>query len=195
MPNHTTNRVRFMGDPTKVKELMKAVSTNESPFDFNNIIPMPETLNCESGSYGDFALLYFHKIDKPSILGFDEDMHKRATDFFSALDPKGEEYLKLKNLADTYKKNIDNYGHKDWYSWRIANWGTKWNAYHFEHFEQQTDEVTFDTAWASPLPIFFTLSEMYKDITISVDYYNEDGGTGNMVFLSGQIILENHLQE
>lgn len=63
---------------------------------------------------------------------------------------------KQKDLEAQQASNIAKYGHKDWYEWCIANWGTKWGDYNtFQtHVWVSPDKTTmsvtyaFDTAWS-----------------------------------------------
>jgi hypothetical protein len=48
---------------------------------------------------------------------------------------------------------------EDWYEWRVANWGTKWNGYD-GRISDDGSTFTFDTAWAPPLPIIKKLAEL-----------------------------------
>jgi len=63
----------------------------------------------------------------------------------------------------------------NWYEWNIKNWGTKWNANGI-HFELREDELfmTFETAWAPPMPWFhalcYRLNDISKDITATMRY-------------------------
>lgn len=43
MPNHIANRVIIDGSLDDIKKIMNFVRSEESPFDFNKIVPMPET--------------------------------------------------------------------------------------------------------------------------------------------------------
>jgi hypothetical protein len=73
-------------------------------------------------------------------------------------------------LFDEFKKLIDTDGkdgrpfqllhpipeeqENNWYEWRIANWGTKWDAMAAWDLERENDNtfsVSFHTAWAPPL--------------------------------------------
>jgi hypothetical protein len=49
---------------------------------------------------------------------------------------------------------------KDWYNWRVENWGTKWNGYDGRFNCDDFSSFTFDTAWAPPLPIIKKLAEL-----------------------------------
>jgi hypothetical protein len=132
MPNHVTNKVYIEnGD---IMQILAIVASEGSEFDFNKIIPMPESLSgttsCSSST--------------------DDDKKRHA-------------------------ENILMYGHADWYSWSIENWGTKWNAYSV--WVDEDDEcITFDTAWSTPHPIFAALSRLLPDATIIVKFADEDIG-------------------
>jgi len=61
--------------------------------------------------------------------------------------------------------NLKKYGYKDWYSFCVGEWGTKWdmsNQYEDEAFTIEGNTVTmvFDTAWAPPMQIYYALEEM-----------------------------------
>jgi len=58
----------------------------------------------------------------------------------------------------------------NWYDWRVANWGTKWNS-----SEAQIDEdcISFGTAWSPPLPVIAHLSELTGKAFVI--YYIEEG--------------------
>lgn len=69
MPNHITNSITLSGNKEKIAEMMENIKNDEvgvGSIDFNKIIPMPESLNIESGSatergykaYKDFMEVY-----------------------------------------------------------------------------------------------------------------------------------------
>lgn len=52
--------------------------------------------------------------------------------------------------------------HKDhWYEWNTENWGTKWDAepYSFERIDDETLQLSFDTAWGPPIALYEYLEE------------------------------------
>ena len=73
--------------------------------------------------------------------------------------------------------NVAKYGAKDWYDWRIQNWGTKWDAIdscvHSESYGGDMDAyiedllrygeviITFDTAWSPPCEWMQNVSERF----------------------------------
>lgn len=69
-------------------------------------------------------------------------------------------------------------GYKDWYSWRVDNWGTKWDIMHPKIINFDTTygelEVHFDTAWSPPISVYKQFHEKYDEFDIQV-FYREDG--------------------
>ena len=62
-----------------------------------------------------------------------------------------------------------------WYHWNNANWGTKWDVDpECDHFESDSFECTFDTAWSPAEGIYNTLRERFPDVSISW-FYDEPG--------------------
>ena len=186
MPNHVKNVVQISGSANELKKL-EIFLKSENPFDFQKIKPMPESLNCESGSMGDMALLAIHKINASYFKDCDIE-YLKAKNQFSKLGK--EEKKKLTELANTLKFNLENYGHKTWYSWSIENWGTKWNSYHHDYYECNENEYIFDTAWSSPIPVIAELSNLFPNVKIKLIYADEDRGrnTGKIVFEGGKMI-------
>jgi hypothetical protein len=163
MPNHVTNKIEITS--ANAKEALEFMQSTERQFDFNKIIPMPETLNVESGTITDATLAYALTDGLKSELT-DEQVEKYFEDGWistKAEDAKNSlnaakrilenSHSTAENLMSLGKQiisNIDTYGFKTWYQWSIPNWGTKWNAYDIEVSE---NTVSFDTAWNSPKPV------------------------------------------
>jgi hypothetical protein len=112
---------------------------------------------------------FLTEVDGELIFDFDKviTMPKELQIEAMSADPSTPEGKKLKKLQD---KNLENYGAKDWYDWCTQNWGTKWNSYS-NHI--QDNGVSFDTAWAPPIPVIVELAEKTgKDWTL---LYSEPG--------------------
>lgn len=205
MPNHVRNIVRMEG----IARLpLFTEEGGRKRFDFNKIIPMPESLNIESGSITDEAIIYYvtNKCTLPlQAIGESEkelvkkkinnrlygsswtnELFMRALErTYNASESKKEE---LYRKGQTYVSNIRNYGHATWYEWCYANWGTKWNAYENEQADEDT--ISFWTAWSNPEPIMLKLSEMYPDVIIEHWWADEDVGSndGYRAYKGGEII-------
>ena len=61
---------------------------------------------------------------------------------------------------------------EDWYSWRVENWGTKWEGYYGRFNSDDFSSFTFDTAWAPPLPVIKKLAELTGE-TFILEYIEE----------------------
>ena len=72
-------------------------------------------------------------------------------------------------------RNIELYGHKDWYSFQTSNWGTKWDV-SCDSVEIDDDGLgfsgTFDSAWSPPMGVAAALVEQGYEVTL---YYYEPG--------------------
>ena len=85
-----------------------------------------------------------------------------------------------KALVAKEKANLKKYGHKNWYDWCVAEWGTKWNAggdndaMMVDYDEDQADTAIalfqFDTAWAPALGVLERLKSDHPELWISCRY-------------------------
>ena len=81
----------------------------------------------------------------------------------------GEVIFETYNFPDG--KNDDR-----WYSWRLDNWDTKWEAseVEFECDDSEILTVTFDTAWSPPEGVITKLREKFPDVSFQC-FYDEPG--------------------
>ena len=181
MPNHVRNIVKMEGIAALP---LFVIEDGEKRFDFNKMIPMPESLNIESGSMTNEAIIYYVTdkctLSMRTISADDKELvDKKVNNYFSkgswaeevfmrVLEKtqdmpvaKKEEFYKM---GQKYVSNIRKYGHATWYNWCIEHWGTKWNAYSNE--QEDEDTIIFETAWSNPAPVIQKLSEMYPEATI-----------------------------
>lgn len=177
MPDYTKNRIIMEG----VEDLPLY---EKGQFDFNKLIPMPESLNVDAGSTNaEDIYIYLSEMFTKDIVN-DPLAKKLITNMFD------ENYVltigercKERNLEDTILaqrycsgkqlvENYQKYGYTTRYEWCNANWGTKWNAY---DTSIGVGDVTFFTAWDAPRPIFKELSKRYPDKWIRVESYDEKG--------------------
>jgi hypothetical protein len=189
MPNHVTTKLKFKGKKEDILELRNAIrpdvtadkSEDEGALiDFNKIIPIPEDLHIESSSTVDngMAVLIFRETGASLELTSMLSWPWVKAEGISSVKALAEYLLKEKRanliLGQKALDNIKKYGHKDWYSWSTAKWGTKWNAY--SQVEVSFDEIIFDTAWSTPFPVIQKLSKMFPKVKIFLSYADEDFG-------------------
>lgn len=223
MPNHVMNRLTFECPQERLDEILAAICydadsevgerTGPGTIDFNKIIPMPPSLDIESGSRTiDGINLYLTSIN-PEVPYYGTE--KMDQDVFRALlknlgrvsyftDPKPNltkaeierctKYNSAEELLQLGKAAVDNklqYGATTWYEWRTRpdTWNTKWNSYYPEDYSGG-DEIAFQTAWSPPHPIIQKVSEMFPDVLIQHRWANEDPmmDTGYRHYFGGEEI-------
>ncbi len=90
MPNHIINTIRLTGDQEKISELLESVKDNRfgiGSLDFNKVIPMPESLQIETGSsmerglkaYKQFIDIYTLNEANKDLLNIPEDKRNNPT--------------------------------------------------------------------------------------------------------------------
>jgi hypothetical protein len=69
------------------------------------------------------------------------------------------------------RANVEKYGYADWYDWRVANWGTKWDLCDVavNRVDDETVTLTFDTAWSPPIEAYDKL--LCMGIAVNAFYY------------------------
>ena len=191
MPNHIINHVTIKGKVDSLQSLYNSIITIErgkNTIDFNKIVPMPESLNIEDGSNTYFGIKHYQRFLEYFSQLPDADIEAAELDFLDMYPIEDNRW----ELGKTAMKNKQQYGHETWYGWRIENWGTKWNAYECEcelDLENEQILMTFQTAWSSPSPIFERLSYEHPDISVRVEWADEDYGfnCGYRIFEKGRV--------
>lgn len=108
-------------------------------------------------------------------------------------------------------------GLEGWYEWRLAHWGTKWDASFGEPFlglsagdeadvdvsvESKRATITptvaiykFDTAWSPPVPVIEAASEQHPELEFTLRF-GEPGNdfAGEVRFLAGLTLEEQELE-
>lgn len=91
--------------------------------------------------------------------------------------PVPEELMSKVSPNDTDPDEmIRKYGYPDWYSWSVANWGTKWDVECLTEaeLEEGIDNVmiSFDSAWSPPIEFYAAMEEQGWQVSA---YYYEPG--------------------
>jgi hypothetical protein len=199
MPNHISNILTIEGEASLVAQIKSDIISVDAEgdirhIDFDKIIPRPDSLDITSGSATDngIAILKYRAGDATKI---NEIMgYQWATEFATPDDL-------IENLISSGRANLEEaqraldnerlYGHRDWYSWSIANWGTKWNAY--DSIQREDGSIYFQTAWSTPYPVMLALSAKYPEAIIKVRFADEDFGhnVGEYILQNGDVVEEN----
>lgn len=201
MPNHVTQVLHIAGDGayeaidalfTDFDQMDKLTGRREQwrAFDFAKLIPTPAIIaEVEDGS--DRYIPFLMQLDGAHLLWEDlrlsslPQIKERPLPVWSGFTSMRGGWME-KHLRHTFgDAPIDNAykmiqcfaatGHKGWYEWCIANYGTKWNAYRTS-LERTENGATLrmQTAWSVPLPVLEALARRLPQFTLT--YYAFDEG-------------------
>lgn len=190
MPNHITNIIRATGDSMKIQQMLETIKNDDygiGTIDFNKIMPMPASLDIESGSrtnkgiaaYKDFVYVYtLGETLEKDLLNIPKESEEAFLAARAQSTGKGTITPEEWELGRAAFRNELLYGATTWYDWCIENWGTKWNAYGYDDGVEygQDNELWLQTAWDAPHPIIEKLAEMYPEISFSHEWADEDIG-------------------
>jgi hypothetical protein len=129
------------------------IDGEETPFDFNRLIPMPPELGRAIADYGTAFDVYYGNAERvleyASVKNLKIETVEQLREHFDATPLH-------RAIANQYKANIEKYGVPTWYEWSCENWNTKWNACDAELTENRDGSIqfNFDTAWSFAYPIF-----------------------------------------
>lgn len=99
----------------------------------------------------------------------------------------------MEELVIKQEENIAKFGHKDWYEWQYAVWGTKWGDCD-TYLEPVTGTellIYFQTPWGPATSGFRTISKMFPTLMF-VFTYDEEAGffAGIEAMKDGQTVFE-----
>ncbi|MDE6839205.1 MAG: hypothetical protein K2P33_12565 [Acutalibacter sp.] len=175
MQNHIKNIVKMKG----VASLPLFTDNNGSQeFDFNKLIPMPESLNMESGSIEDLAIEAV--IQKIATRRYSFQRALAVPAMSEEEFAKRTAHLSMDDLCKCGLQYISNkvlYGATSWYDWRCDNWGTKWNAHDTKIPGENL--LVFTTAWGPPESVIAKLAERYPHTDIEHWWADEDIGSNS----------------
>ena len=82
-----------------------------------------------------------------------------------------DKFNTLNDLGENLVGLEEKYGFDNWYDWRCANWGTKWNACD-SNYNEELQSLQFNTAWSIPYPIIAKIAD--DNPSLRLDGYSEE---------------------
>ena len=156
MPNHITNILTIEGPIERVKEIYKKISPGPTEEELK-ALPKDE----ESGEIFKPASPHEYAKRREGLKEID----------FNKIVPMPSNIFR----GDIGSEEEERYGRDNWYDWSISNWGTKWNAY--DMYVINDYSMGFNTAWSPPEPVIRALSKMFPDVTVKIQWADEDFGS------------------
>ena len=88
--------------------------------------------------------------------------------------------------------NKAKYGYTDWYDWKCAEWGTKWDACepHISHDDKDYFSVSFDTAWSPPIAWIDNIMQDFPDLSFTLEYEEPGMGFGGRLSAQYEVIWD-----
>ena len=151
MPNICENELSIIADgddqEALLKKLTKRLESEDSEFDFNNLIPSPDWDNTPNE---------------------DGELPSEVEEIRNS---NGLLVMSVKKFPTSGKSD------ERWFNWNCENWGTKWNAFDVtREVGEYGDYVKyyFGTAWSAPKEILIALKEQYPDLQFNWFYRIEE---------------------
>lgn len=206
MPNWVINKMKISSEYTP------QILNDEGKVDFNKVIPMPTSLNCESGSITDIAI-YAYLSNSNAIDLYDMKKNELANKMLASqfhgteariemiynsyrqwIDGRPDLKDDLYKKGENYVHNFLNYGCPTWYEWSIRNWGCKWNASNCKVSPADSENmvyIEFTSPWSPPEGVLKALYE--KGIPFYLEWIEESGYHGEFIS-DGKILLMHDLE-
>lgn len=122
-----------------------------------------------------------------------------------ALVPTPEPLVDTPGMGDdeAFRHAIEgdkNYEYKDWYNWRLAHWGTKWDMsdveisdIYLEAKDSHGIRLWYSTAWSPNVPFWEYVCKL-GPFEVELDYYEEGMGFVGESRITKDSTEENHQQ-
>lgn len=210
MPNYCYNSLQITGPKELLQDFRNKYTVKDEDgehFDFEKVIPMPKALDVEENSSANrvYDLLYGFPQYKSNLAQVENLVHmsflnKELEESGKTPEELVEEILKhsptAKQEAEQYHSNVQKYGAKTWYDWRIENWGTKWNSMGGSISEDEISlYIDFDTAWSPCTPVVKKLIEDHPELAFGFSYDEPGNGFRGEIEGSNGQVTKDHYEE
>lgn len=152
MPNHCETDFTIYGRTEQVKALMAKHVTEDGTLDCDSVIPYPDE---------------YKELDRLAA----EWQKAHCDDTGWRLKPEFAG-LPLERPKDGFNSGG--------YEWCCENWGTKWGTYsgraitEIVHDNDMLEvQLSFESAWSPPTPVFDKLAEMYPSISFRAESFEQ----------------------
>ena len=171
MPNWCQCSLRVLGrTPEALADFLEKNKNGENDLDFQQSIPCPQELLNTTSSH---------------VFSLDEETDEKEMRRLCVANNWNWTEQQLQERIDAekiiirkFKSNLDKYGYKDWYDWKIDHWGTKWEIEAKAKEGDEENEVVFNfsTAWSPPLEWLRRVALLFPDVKFSMTYREEGNG-------------------
>lgn len=118
------------------------------------------------------------------------------TDNYLGIRTEEKGYALFDRFLPTPAKELEDGG--DWYSWRLDNWGCKWNP-EINLFDTYNDGLSIRlgmlTPWSPPREFFIGLTEMFPSANVLMTYLEEGMGFCGKAYIEGGAISDKYIND
>lgn len=148
MPNWCSNNLDIRGDKTQLKDFISRVTKKDD----------------DGNTYYDIL---------GSLLPTPRELQETMSGGYGR-NEDGTKKPEQIELEAKEQSNIAKFGHKNWYDWNVANWGTKWGDSDTDLTEYDDSiEFTFESAWSPPESGIKAISKLFPEMTFILSYREE----------------------
>ncbi len=178
MTIHISNNVQIFGQKDNIKlfweKHFQKITDNTYEFDFNTIIPMPQSLQASEACWEtDLGIAYWrmmlgdNQAYKPLIQQkWAKHAHVKTAEDFLIFCEDHDSILEKGKKAILDKIE---YGFFYDYEWALENWGTRTNAYcTFVDFNE--NQFVFFTKCSPPIPVFNRMAALWPTLRFDILY-------------------------
>ncbi len=153
MPNWCSNTLTVKGDPEAIVKFLGSIRVDQEGYYeiLESLYPCPEELKISASSADLTYEVFFGEasqlLEYPWVKAKGITTVEQLKQYYLDNDP--ESYAQ----ALIRKRNIEQYGHMNWYDWCVVSWGTKWGDC-YTRLEKKDDSslaFSFDSAWSPPV--------------------------------------------
>lgn len=177
MPNYVANKLSVtIKNEEMFDKFLNAVKSEESDFDFNKIIPMPDCLKGTEESGATHNAIYYYLFRNGKTDEYAQMCTFPMHNLDKVLEQKtSTELEEMYKVGEKYYKIFQETGAISWYYWNLKNWGTKWNASDVSMYENNLGVIFFfQTAWSGVPEIINRLHTMFPELEFDYLYADED---------------------
>lgn len=168
MPNHVHSFVKITGEGVAaIKSRIGSRKLLKEKGLLSLLVPMPEVVGKTIAGSPEFYYSEWEKKNKPVSFECNNVMIRMNDKIDDS--PTAQTY---KELFECYKASLEQTGHRNWYTWACANWGSKWGFYdtHVYKFRKNLIEFRAVSAWDIPAAGLETIAKEYSvEIEITSD--------------------------
>lgn len=183
MPNHCYNILHVDGDTEQLGEFIRRITLEDGGYRIAQLIPMPKVLE---GTHSP-------SVDSP-------EPNPKWAEWLADGTVTQERYDEMvTDRREAYEKGEKAFaetGYREWYTWAVNNYGTKWGDYNHDLYNHDGDrlELRYDTAWGPFDESFWErISSMFPALEFII-VYHEDGMdfAGVQKYFAGRLVYEDH---